>query len=145
LLNDQSSTQSISPKERPNLSGDAKSVATMTKPGSIAVGCDRRKWNKNWGIRCSQCVLPLLNRAKASLVARFVRAVRRHAKRRLASILEFTQALFRFVMTDIRIIGANSNGSYLGADIFFENVLGWQQRRSGFEERRTNPKQNLGE
>ena len=74
-----------------------------------------------------------------------MRAVRRHAKRRLASILEFTQALFRFVMTDIRIIGANSNGSYLGADIFFENVLGWQQRRSGFEERRTNPKQNLGE
>ena len=124
-------------------------VATTTKPGSIAVWVATAEMEQRTGgsgIAANAC-FTLLNRAKASLVARFVRAVRRHAKRRLASILEFTQALFRLCNDGrIRMIGANANGSYLWAPTFSSRMsLAGSKRRSGFEERRTNPKQNLRE
>ena len=78
-------------------------VATMTKPGSIAVWVATAEMEQRTGgsgIAANAC-FTLLNRAKASLVARFERAVRRHAKRRLASNSNSRKRFSGFVMTDV--------------------------------------------
>jgi hypothetical protein len=89
----------------------------MTKPGSVAVwvtAADVRGRIGGAGIAANSCFPRFFHRADASLVDEFQATVSKHAKRRLPSILEYTEALFRLCNDGhLQIIGADSNGSYL--------------------------------
>ena len=99
-----------------------KGVAIMTKPENVAVWVTTAEVKErigDAGIAANSC-FTRLTRADALLVVdQFQRTVRKHAKRRLARIPEFTETLFQLCNDGhIKIIGADSYGSYLWAPTF---------------------------
>jgi hypothetical protein len=98
-----------------------RGVATMIKPGRVAVWVATAEVAERIGgssIAANSC-FTRTRCTEASLGHQFQMMVRKHTKRRLASILEMTETLFQLCNDGrIKIIGANSNGNYLWGPTF---------------------------
>jgi hypothetical protein len=95
-----------------------RDVATMTNFSRVAVWVPTTKVEKRLGNSniTTNPRLKVVKRDLSAIADEFQLAIREHAERRLDVILEYTEALFALCNQGrIKVIGTNSNGSYLWA------------------------------